>query len=218
VSRAERAPDARALRPQLAAFVLEYLKDFNGVRAYLASHPACSSRVAAATGAYRTLRNAQVAQAVEAGRREAEIRLRMETDEALRLISLDARADISELFDDQNNLLPVSQWPESTRRSVRHVKHGPNGVEVRLNDSLKARELMAIAGGALRAGAGSDHQFDHLSWLQGIDDPKGVRPLNPGEVLPAVKSAGATIDTRPRGDTPKLTTRPAARHRHRSRC
>src|SRR5262252_1531858 len=90
------------LKPQLEAFVHEYDGNGgNGVRAYKASHPGNHSTVAAATGAYRLLRNPQIAAALEKLKAARFKRLQLSGDEALGRLGLDASADIRQLFDEK---------------------------------------------------------------------------------------------------------------------
>jgi hypothetical protein len=138
------------LKPQIELFVLEYLKDFNGTRAYKASHPNCRSDKAAATEAWRYLRKPEIAARIDAGEKAQHARLRMEGEEALARISQVARADITELFDDRGHLLPVSLWPQGLRRCVKSIKQTEFGLAVQLHDSLRAQELMAQAAGVLK--------------------------------------------------------------------
>jgi phage terminase small subunit len=159
-----------ALTPPQAQFVAEYLIDNNGTRAWRATHPECKGDRAAAACASRALTDANVRGAVSAGRKAQHKRLQMEADEALMLISQDARADPTQLFDDDGQLLPIQQWPESVRRSLKSIKFKEHGIEVTMNDSLKARELMAQAGGKLK----QQHvvEFD-LGLYLGATPPEG---------------------------------------------
>ena len=85
----------------------------------------------------------------------------MDADEALEGITRHARADIRRLFKD-GKVLPIDQWPDNTADCVKTVKRLPNGgFALQLYDKLKARELMAIAGGELKQRADHKHTFDH---------------------------------------------------------
>ena len=139
------------LRINDALFVLEYLIDRNGTRAYRASHPRCQSDNAAAVQASRTLRKPKVAAYLKFETRNRVSRLRMDADEALALISMNARADIRDLFDsDTGRVLPPHLWPDSIRQSVKKFVY-KNGctISVTMKDGLRACQLMAQAGGKL---------------------------------------------------------------------
>lgn len=161
-----KARDPNALTGSESLFALEYLIDRNGTRAYKASHPRCKSDNTAAVEAWRLLRKPKIMAFLERETRARVERLRMDGDEALTLISNDARADIGDLFDEKGELLPIHKWPESIRRSVKSIRHKPWGaIDVTLNDSLKARELMAIAGGKLKQRHDQNLTFDPVALL-----------------------------------------------------
>jgi phage terminase small subunit len=153
-SRYARADRELTLREEL--FALEYLaKQGNGAAAYRASHPKCRSAAAAAVGAVRMLRIAKVQAFIEQEQVARQKRLRMTADEALYLVSCDARADIRELFDDKGRLLPMAQWPDSIAVSVKAIQPGPFGVKIVLNDKLAARRIILEHQTPLKARAGS---------------------------------------------------------------
>lgn len=79
----------------------------------------------------------------------------MDADEALYLVSCDARADIRELFDHKGHLLPMQQWPDSIANSVKAIHPGPSGTRIVLNDKLAARRIILEQTGKLKNAAGS---------------------------------------------------------------
>ena len=112
--------DTEALTPYQVAFIHEYDSNGgNGTRAYLASHPHCARISAAAACASRLLRTAKVKNEIDALAAARWRRLQMTGDEAAMLVASDARADIRELFDEHNNVLPPHLWPDSIARSVK---------------------------------------------------------------------------------------------------
>lgn len=124
------------------AFVHEYdTNGGNGAKAYMAVHPGVKP-TSAATNAWRLLRNADVAALVLALRRARWQRLQMDGDEALALVSADARADIRDLFNAKGQLLKPHQWPDTIARSVRAWRPGVAGIAVQLNDQLAARRII----------------------------------------------------------------------------
>jgi phage terminase small subunit len=139
-------------------FVLEYLANGrNGVRAYLAAYPNCTSYGAAGVEAHRLLKNPKVRKALEHELRASFRRLHMDADEALALVSLSGRADIGDAYGEKGELLPVHQWPDSLRLAVKGIKPGPFGDTITLHDGLRARELMGIAGGRFK----QQHEHKH---------------------------------------------------------
>lgn len=158
-----RAPDTT-----LEHFLREYdANGGNGTRAYLAAHPNCSSRKAAAVEAGRILRKPNI-QARLRERDEARWkRVGMTGDEAAALVAADARADIRELYDDRGNLLPMQAWPDSIARSVKAIRPGKDGTSIVLNDSLAARRIILEQTGRLKQAAGVG---DLARLLAGGDD------------------------------------------------
>jgi phage terminase small subunit len=154
----------RAVEPSREeAFAAAYIASGeNGTQAYLALHPE-ASRPTAAVGASRLLRDPKIARAIADARAERFAALEMEADEAVALISLSARADIGELYDEQGRLLPVHAWPVSVRLAVKSIKPGPFGDTVVLHDGLRARELMAQIQGRLKNTL--ELKFDHAKYL-----------------------------------------------------
>jgi hypothetical protein len=88
------------------------------------------------------LRIAKVQTFIEQEQAARRKRLRMDADEALYLVSCDARADIRELFDADGHLLPMPQWPDSIAVSVKAIQPGPFGMKIVLNDKLAARRII----------------------------------------------------------------------------
>jgi hypothetical protein len=71
----------------------------------------------------------------------------MDADEALYLLSCDARADIRELFDADGRLLPIQQWPDSVALSVKTFRPGRYGARIVLNNKVAAlRTILEHAG------------------------------------------------------------------------
>jgi hypothetical protein len=77
-------------------------------------------------------------------------RLKMNGDEAMALLSNDARADIRELFGEGWAMLPPDQWPDSVARSVKGIRPGVAGTTVLLNDSLAARRIILEQTGQIK--------------------------------------------------------------------
>lgn len=163
-----------ALRPQLEAFVRHYDRNGgNGVLAYLASHPDCVSRKAAATGASLLLRRADIAGRVKALAEGRWKRLQMDGDEALGRVALDARADIRQLFDETGVLLPIHDWPDDVAQSVKALRPTKDGLVVTMNDSLAARRMILEQQGKLKnIGSGIGELARLLAGETG-DDPEG---------------------------------------------
>jgi phage terminase small subunit len=145
------------------AFAIAYIASGeNGTRAYLELKPDVK-RTTAAVEASKLLRDPNVRRLVEDERSERFAKLEMQADEAVALISLSARADIGDAYDEAGNLLPVHTWPVSLRLAVKGIKPGPFGDTITLHDGLRARELMAQIQGRLKNTL--ELKFDHAKYL-----------------------------------------------------
>jgi hypothetical protein len=154
----------RALTATQVEFVLVYeANGHNATAAYLATHPGCKSRVAAATEGYRTLRNPQVAAALAELRNDRMRRLGMDADEATLLTAMRARADLILAFDEDGNQLPFHLWPLELRVAVKTYK--PDGTIV-LHDQQRATETILQMHGRLKSTVAVNH-FDHVAYLAG---------------------------------------------------
>lgn len=128
------------LTPTQAEFLLVFeANGFNATAAYMATHPGCRSRVAAATEGYKTLRNPQVAAALVELRKGRMRRLGMDADEATLLTAMRARAHLALAFDEDGNELPFHQWPPELLVAVKSRK--PDGTVVLL-DQQRATETI----------------------------------------------------------------------------
>ena len=88
-------------------------------------------------------------------------RLRMDADEALYLLSCDARADIRELFDEEGRILPIHQWPDSIALSVKIFRPGRHGARIVLNNKVAALKIILEHTGWL--GPNRHKQIDALA-------------------------------------------------------
>jgi phage terminase small subunit len=136
-------------------FIAEYLVDTNATRAYLATHPRASEATAAQNGS-KLLKKPRVAAALAAETNARLRRLHMSGDEALALISLTARADVTMLYEPDaptlaaRRFLPMAQWPPELKAAVKTIRETKFGSVVELHDLQHARELMAKAAGKLK--------------------------------------------------------------------
>jgi hypothetical protein len=171
-------PDAPELTPFEAFFVEAYiLNGGNATRAYRVARGGGPSSVKDSTCAVegcKLLRLPKIRAALEARRQARFQALQMEADEALALISMRARANFADAYDDRGHLLPFHLWPESLQLACR-VRYDKDGrLEWQFCDGLKAAELMAIATGKLKTNV-LQVQFDHASYLVGLDEPPAAR-------------------------------------------
>ena len=166
------AKDPNGLSARERLFVEAYvLNGGNATRAYqVAIHPRRVKDNTAAVEAWKLQRIPKVAAVLERRREERLKTLQIAGDQALALISIRARVDLADAYDDRGNLLPFHQWPEYLRLAARTRSGKEGDVEWQFADGLKAAELMAIATGKLKTNVLSV-QFDHAAHLAGLDEP-----------------------------------------------
>lgn len=119
----------------------------NGTRAYREVYPGCSSDAVAASSAWRLLRNEKVKAHVDKLAQGRFLRMQMTGDEALALTAASARADFRDLYDDNNKLLPIKQWPDHIARCVQSFRPGVDGGDaiVTLESRLANRRIVLEA-------------------------------------------------------------------------
>lgn len=150
------------------AFVEHYLANGgNGTRAYLATHPNAQSNTAA-TNAWKMLRNAKIAMALEHRRAEVFAKHRLDADQALSLIAMVATANLVDAYDEEGKLLPLQNWPEHLQLAVREVR--ADGT-IKLLDILKARQIIATTGGRINGRVDISH-FDHAGYLADLAEQR----------------------------------------------
>src|SRR5215510_3967761 len=153
-------------------FCLTYLKNGeNAKRAYMETHPRAQERTAEVEGS-KLLRKPEVAAFIDKEREARKKRLRMDGDEALEAITRIARGFPRSALYENNRLKPIDQWPDEAFDCVKSIKPTPFGTAVTFHDKLRARELMAVAGGKLRTKVDHLHAFDHAAYL-GAEPPEG---------------------------------------------
>ena len=143
----------------------------NATRAYQVSmHPKVVTDASAAVLGWKLLRRVKVAEALEKRRDQQMKLLQIAGDEALALISIRARVDLADAYDERGRLLPFHLWPKALRLAARTRSDKDGNVEWAFPDGLKASELMAIATGKLKTNV-LQVQFDHAAHLAGLDEP-----------------------------------------------
>jgi phage terminase small subunit len=135
-------------------FCLQYLSNgFNATAAYRVAHPGCSSMAAASVGGHESLRNPKIGAYLKPRLAEHWQGLQMDGDEALARVAAHARVDVRKLYGENNELLPVHQWPDAIAGSVRSIKDGPYGKTITLVDPLSAQRIILEVSGKVRGAA-----------------------------------------------------------------
>jgi phage terminase small subunit len=158
--------DPHGLNPNQRAFVLAYVANgWKGPAAYRAAYPNCTSENSSWVESHRLLRSPKVRAALKDLEGAMWAQLEMSAEEALALVACSARANLADAYDEHGQLLPFTAWPRTLQAAVRSRK----GEDIVLNDQLKAREMILISHGRLRAGVDVRHSFDHEGHLAEID-------------------------------------------------
>lgn len=103
------------LTAKQARFVEEYVLDLNATQA--AIRAGYAEKSASVEGA-RLLANAKVGEAVAAGLKARSERTKIDADWVLTRLAEEAEADLSDLYDDNGHLKPISEWPPIWRKGL----------------------------------------------------------------------------------------------------
>lgn len=142
-------PKRTGFSPPVKVFIAALIDNPNITRAYLKAYPN-SGVPSAATGGGRLLRIAEVAKAVEDGRRKRLEAFEMDGDEAMRRIALIAKLDMRELYDHEGKVRPVQEWPAGAALAVKSIKEKEWGTEITFDSRLGALQLVAQSFGKLK--------------------------------------------------------------------
>lgn len=154
-------------------FIHEYLTNGgNAARAYLAIHPGTQYN-SARTLAWRLLTKVDVAERIAREKKLRIQRLKIDGDEALALLAINANAPayLADAYDAKGQLKPIHEWPPELQLASKGIKPGPFGDQIILDSPQRARELLAVAGGKLK-NAIDVNVIDLVEYL-GAKPPKG---------------------------------------------
>lgn len=148
-------------------FVDEYLIDLNATRAYKAAYKSCKKDETARTNSSRLLTNANIKKYIDEKMKEREKRTEITQDKVLKELAKIGFANaadyakvvekeyIEQVKDEDGNI--ISEIPKTYKRveleitdnldidkqaAIAGIKEGRNGIEVKLNDKVKALELI----------------------------------------------------------------------------
>jgi len=121
------------LTPKQQQFCLEYIKDFNGGAA---ARRAGYSPKSAMQAASRLLRNTKVADTVRQNVEERISRTQIDADHVLQELHAIMQMSISDIFNDDWSIKPLSEWPDIWCRTL-------SGVSVREQQSTAGDEKVA---------------------------------------------------------------------------
>lgn len=147
-------------------FVEEYLVDLNATQAYLRAGYKVSESVAA-VNAQRLLRNAKIQDVLSLAMKKRAERTEITQDKVVQelakiafskgtdFVRIAQRTGYRPVFDDKGNvidqepyeiqvveILNTDEVPADKQAAIAGIKQGANGIEVKLNDKVKALELL----------------------------------------------------------------------------
>lgn len=126
-------------------FCDEYLIDLNATRAYKAAYPTVKKDETAAAAAVRLLRNVKVQEYVDERQRERQERTEVTQDQVVRELAAVAFADLSgivSLVGGRVIIRDTGELTEDQRKAIAGIKETQAGIEIKMNDKLKALELL----------------------------------------------------------------------------
>jgi phage terminase small subunit len=140
------------LSPKQELFCNEYLKDRNGTRAAIR---AAYSEKTANEQACRLLTNVHIKARINELIKKQVDEIQVDIRFVLRQILNSATIDINDAYDENGNLKPISEMPESLRRAIiqveteelfegtgRDKEHIGTAKKIKIQDRLKALELL----------------------------------------------------------------------------
>lgn len=148
-------------------FCDEYLIDLNATRAYREAYPSVNSDEVAAANGSRLLTNAKVMLYLSEKMKEREIRTEITQDKVLKELANIGFANVTDyanvvekeyldkVEDDEGNTIKeilkkyktvelenTNELDKDKQSAISEIKRGKNGIEVKLNDKVKALELI----------------------------------------------------------------------------
>lgn len=157
----------RKLTANQKIFVDEYLIDLNATRAYKAAYKSVKKDETAAVNGSRMLRNAKVKSYIDERMKEREKRTEITQDKVLKELAKIGFANAADyakvvekeytedIIDEDGNMIGretktykaveievTDSLDEDKQAAIAGIKEGRNGIEVKLNDKVKALELI----------------------------------------------------------------------------
>ncbi|NLK38295.1 MAG: terminase small subunit [Epulopiscium sp.] len=164
------------MTPKQQKFADEYLIDLNATRAYKVAYPNVKKEESAAVNASKLLRNTKVAKYIKEKMQKRAKRTEVTQDRVVSELAKIGFAHITDFveIDSRNNVIIKSTDEINKEKigAIAGIKEGQNGIEVKLNDKVKALELLGR-----HLGMFTDKvQLDGPAVVQILDDiPKGDR-------------------------------------------
>lgn len=126
-------------------FCNEYLIDLNATRAYKAVYKSCKKDETARANSSRMLTNANIQQYIKEKQNDLQQRTEITQDMVLKELAKIGFAEVTdyaEIKDSFVNIKDTSDIPKEKVGAISSIEQGNFGIKIRLNDKLKALELM----------------------------------------------------------------------------
>lgn len=126
-------------------FADEYLIDLNAARAYAAAYPGARKAASAANGGSRLMKNRDVRSYIKRRIDERAQRTGVNQDMVIKELARIAFARIDDyvcIEDGEVIVKPTSDIGEEKIGAVAAIKEGTRGIEIKMNDKVRALELL----------------------------------------------------------------------------
>jgi len=127
-------------------FADEYLIDLNATRAYRAAYPDVKRDETAAQAGSRLLRNVKVDDYIKERMNKRAERTEVTQDKVVIELAKIGFAQITDFveIDSKNNVIirSTDEMDENKIGAIAGIKEGQNGIEIKMNDKVKALELL----------------------------------------------------------------------------
>lgn len=126
-------------------FANEYLIDLNATRAYKKAYPNVKNDETAKAAASRMLTNVNVREYVEKRMKERQKRTEITQDKVVAELAKIGFAKVTDYLSIDNGHVYIKETDEIEEckiGAIAGIKEGTNGIEVKLNDKVKALELL----------------------------------------------------------------------------
>lgn len=138
-----------ALTEKQKRFADEYLIDLNATRAYKAVYTRVKNDSTAAVNASKLLRNTNVSAYIEKRMAERSKRTEVKQDDVVKELAKIGFAQITDYVEIENAggyckviIKPTDGLPSDKVGAIAGIKEGTNGIEIKMNDKVKALELL----------------------------------------------------------------------------
>ena len=158
-------------------FADEYLIDLNATRAYKAAYKSVKNDNSAMAGASRMLRNVKVATYIEEKMAERAERTEIKQEDVVKELAKIGFAQITDYVEVQNIngfekviIKPTDEIEKEKIGAIAGIKEGRNGIEIKMNDKVKALELLGKHLGMFTDKQEIKAQISYEDYLSKLDD------------------------------------------------